>query len=79
LGNDRIGIMSKESSFEEKLEQLNGLIADIEAGKDGLNSSIEKYAQAKKLADELSEMLSGAKESLGLEEEEISTDEDEEE
>lgn len=66
-------------SFEDKLGELNKLIDEIESGKDGLNTSIEKYAQAQKLADELSKMLEGAKESLGLEEEEILADEGEEE
>lgn len=71
--------MSKEVSFEEKLEQLNKLIEEIEDGKDGLNVSIEKYAQAQKLADELGEMLEQARESLGIEEEDDLADESEEE
>lgn len=72
--------MSQERSFEKKLKQLNKLIADIESGKDGLNQSIERYAQAKMLADELSEMLAGAKKSIELESDlEDSSDEDEEE
>lgn len=65
-----------EKSFENKLQQLEKLISEIEEGRDGLNQSIEKYAEAQKLADELAKMLEGAKESLGLEEE---VDEGEEE
>lgn len=70
----------KDMSFEDKLGELNKLIDEIESGKDGLNTSIEKYAQAQKLADELSKMLEGAKESLGLgDDTEESPDEDLEE
>lgn len=67
-------------TFESKLAELNKLIDQIEGGKDGLNTSIEKYAQAQKLADELSEMLAGAKKSLGIENEvEEASEEGEEE
>lgn len=66
-------------TFESKLAELNKLIDEIESGKDGLNTSIEKYAQAQKLADELSKMLAGAKESLGLVDDADETPEDEEE
>lgn len=59
-----------EKSFEDKLKELEKLIDEIESGKDGLNISIEKYSEAQKLADELAEMLKGAKESLEIEEEE---------
>ena len=59
-----------EQTFEEKLEELNRLIEEIEEGKDGLNTSIDKYGQAQKLAVELAEMLASAKELLGLEDEE---------
>lgn len=70
--------MAKET-FEEKLKELEKLIADIEDGKGGLNSSIEKYSEAQKLADELAKMLGGAKSSLGLEEDDDLVDEGEEE
>ncbi|HRV75783.1 MAG: exodeoxyribonuclease VII small subunit [Candidatus Nomurabacteria bacterium] len=59
-----------DKNFEDKLKDLEKLIDEIESGKDGLNTSIEKYSEAQKLADELAEMLSDAKESLDLEEEE---------
>jgi len=68
-----------EKSFEEKLKELERLIAEIESGKDGLNTSIEKYSEAQKLADELSEMLKGAKDSLGVEDEEETVEDEGEE
>lgn len=69
--------MAKDT-FESKLTELNQLIDEIESGKDGLNTSIEKYSRAQKLADELGEMLGQAKESLGIEEDDHA-DEGEEE
>lgn len=69
--------MVKET-FESKLAELNKLIDEIEAGQDGLNVSIEKYAKAQKLADELAEMLGQAKQSLGIEVEETGNEEEEE-
>jgi len=73
--------MSKKDSvsFEDKLKELEKLISEIESGKEGLNTSIEKYSEAQKLADELAELLKGAKEALDLEDEEESADEGEEE
>ncbi len=66
-------------TFEDKLKELEKLVAEIEQGNDGLNKSIEKYAQAQELVKELTEMLKGVKESLNLEPEEESEELEEEE
>lgn len=67
------------ATFEDKLKELEKLVAEIEQGSDGLNKSIEKYAQAQRLVKELTEILKGAKESLNLEPEEESEELEEEE
>jgi len=50
-----------EPGFEEKLCELQNLIAEIEAGKDGLNEAIQKFGDGKKLVSQLEKMLDGAK------------------
>ncbi len=66
-------------SFEDKLKELEKLISEIESGEDGLNKSIEKYAKAQELADELGKMLEGAKESLNIDQDDDQEVDDEEE
>jgi exodeoxyribonuclease VII small subunit len=66
-----------DSSFEDKLKELEALIEQIESGKDGLNSSVEKYAQAQDLAAQLEKILKGAKEAVELEEEQEDNEEEE--
>ncbi len=61
-----------EVSFEEKLKALESLVMEIEAGEVSLNEATKKFAEAKKLADELEAMLGVAKSKIEseLEEEE---------
>lgn len=54
--------MAKEVTFEEKLKELEELVEEIEAGEAGLNKSVEKYAQAQKILEELEGMLTKARE-----------------
>lgn len=68
-----------DDDFEGKLKELESLIEQIEAGKDGLNSSVEKYAKAQELAAQLEQILKGAKDSVSSESEEESADNEEEE
>ncbi len=68
-----------DDDFEGKLRELERLIEEIEAGKDGLNSSVEKYAKAQELATQLEQILKGAKDSISSELEEESADNEEEE
>lgn len=70
MGGIIFGMSEKnDSSFEDKLKELEALIKEIEAGKDGLNSSVEKYAHAQDLAAQLEKILRGAKEATQPEEE----------
>ncbi len=50
-----------QADFEDQLKELETLIQAIESGKDGLNSSVEKYAKARDLAKQLEDILAGAK------------------
>ena len=68
-----------DDDFEGKLRELEGLIEEIEAGKDGLNSSVEKYSKAQELATQLEQILKGAKDSVSKEVEEDLGDNEEEE
>lgn len=58
--------MSKkvDDGFEDKLKELEGLIEQIESGKEGLNTSVEKYAYAQDLATQLEKILKGVKDSV---------------
>ena len=65
-----------EPGFEEKLCELQNLIAEIEAGKDGLNEAIQKFGDGKKLVSKLEKMLDGAKKVIDLESGKKSGEED---
>ncbi len=47
-----------ESTFEAKLEELNGLIASLEGGRLGLEDAIATFERGKKLHQELLTRLS---------------------
>jgi exodeoxyribonuclease VII small subunit len=66
-----------DDGFEDKLRELESLIEEIEAGKDGLNSSVEKYAKAQDLAAQLEKILKGAKDSIVSSETEEDIEEEE--
>ena len=65
-----------EPGFEEKLSELQNLIAEIEAGKDGLNEAIQKFGDGKKLVSKLEKMLDGAKKVIDQESDKKTGEED---
>ena len=49
--------MSKEMKFEEKINELEKIINELETGNVDLEESIEKYTKAMKLVKECDEQL----------------------
>ena len=49
--------MKKDAKFEEKVDELEKIIAELENGNIELEDSIEKYAYAMKLAKECDDKL----------------------
>ena len=49
--------IKKDAKFEEKVDELEKIIAELENGNIELEDSIEKYAYAMKLAKECDEKL----------------------
>ena len=56
--------MSKEPKFEEKMEELEKIINELENGEIDLDSSIEKYTKAMKLVSECEKKLSDVEEKV---------------
>ena len=54
----------QEAKFEEKLKELESIIADLENGEIDLNQSIEKYTRAMKLVKECDEKLKSVEEQV---------------
>ena len=54
----------QEAKFEEKLKELESIIADLENGEIDLDQSIEKYTRAMKLVKECDEKLKGVEEQV---------------
>lgn len=52
--------MSKEMKFEEKLENLENIVKELEAGNVDLDDAINKYTEAMKIAKECSQKLDSA-------------------
>lgn len=52
--------MSKELSFEEKLNKLEEIVSELEQGNIDLDDAINKYTEAMKLAKECSKRLDDA-------------------
>lgn len=52
--------MSKEMKFEEKLESLENIVKELEAGNVDLDDAINKYTEAMKIAKECSQKLDSA-------------------
>jgi exodeoxyribonuclease VII small subunit len=52
--------MSKELSFEEKLNKLEEIVSELEQGNIDLDDAINKYTEAMKLAKECSTKLDNA-------------------
>lgn len=56
--------MSKEQTFEENLLNLEEIVKEMEAGNVDLDTAIEKYTEAMKLAKICNEKLQGATEKV---------------
>lgn len=54
----------KEVKFEEKMEELETIINELENGEVDLDSSIEKYTRAMKLVSECDEKLKSIEEQV---------------
>ena len=52
--------MAKEKNFEEKLEELETIVRELENGDVNLDDAINKYTEAMKLAKECSKKLDDA-------------------
>ena len=53
-----------EIKFEDKLNNLEKMVSELESGEVDLDDAIEKYTKAMKLAKECSEKLKNAEESV---------------
>lgn len=56
--------MKKEEKFEEKLNELEKMVLELEKGDVDLDDAIEKYTKAMILAKECSEKLKNAEENV---------------
>ena len=56
--------MAKEEKFEEKLNNLEKMVLELESGSVDLDDAIEKYTKAMKLAKECSDKLKNAEENI---------------
>lgn len=54
----------KEEKFEEKLNNLEKMVNELESGDVDLDDAINKYTKAMKLAKECSDKLKNAEESV---------------
>ncbi len=54
----------KETSFEEKIRNLEDIVKELESGEVNLDDAIEKYTKAMKLAKECSDKLNTATEKV---------------
>lgn len=54
----------EESKFEDKLNELEKMVSELERGDVDLDDAIEKYTTAMKLAKECSEKLKNAEENV---------------
>jgi len=53
-----------ESSFENKIRELEDIVKELESGEVSLDDAIEKYTRAMKLAKECSDKLNKATEKV---------------
>ncbi len=56
--------MAKEEKFEEKLNELEKMVNELESGNVDLDDAINKYTAAMKLAKECSDKLKSAEENV---------------
>ena len=55
---------NKEVKFEDKLNELEKMVNELEGGNVDLDEAIDKYTKAMKLAKECSEKLKNAEENV---------------
>jgi exodeoxyribonuclease VII small subunit len=58
--------MAKKLTFEQALEQLEQIVAEIEQGKVSLEDSIEKYAQGVRLIKQCRSIMDSAEKKIQL-------------
>lgn len=56
--------MAKEEKFEDKLNELEKMVNDLESGEISLDDAIDKYTKAMKLAKDCSSKLKEAEENV---------------
>ena len=56
--------MNKEEKFEDKLNELEKMVEELEKGEVDLDDAIDKYTKAMKLAKECSLKLKNAEENV---------------
>lgn len=54
----------KDKTFEEKLKELEKVVTELESGEVKLDSAIEKYSKAMKLAKECDDTLNKAEQTV---------------
>jgi len=57
--------MSKELSFEEKLETLENIVDELEGGDLPLDKAIDKYTEAMKLVKDCDDKLKDTRKKIG--------------
>jgi len=59
-----IRMKEKETSFEEKIKELEKIVVELESGNVNLDDAIEKYTKAMKLSKECSDKLTEVSETV---------------
>jgi len=62
--NERTNMAKKKMTFEQALERVEHIVADIEQGKVSLEDSIEKYAEGIKLIKQCRQILDAAEKKI---------------
>ena len=58
--------MSKEKSFEEQMEALEGIVTELEKGELSLDESLSKFEDGMKLAKECNKILESAEKKITI-------------
>ena len=58
--------MSKEKSFEEQMETLEGIVTELEKGELSLDESLSKFENGMKLAKECNKILEDAEKKITI-------------
>ena len=58
--------MSKEKSFEEQMETLEGIVNELEKGELSLDESLAKFEDGMKLAKECNKILESAEKKITI-------------